>query len=207
MPRPQRGCTRSATPSMTRTNSVERRFQSYSRSATLCPLAPIWRRNSGSASNFKIASVDSKITKVPGLEVSGHRGHHSPQGPPGRAHHQQTVASGRKITMVRARRSSLASAVATKPRPSISTTSESATSSMCERPWLRKPVRVGCVPPARFLDEDFSLPSRRSAGALPVTAMGIRWPRAQVYDIRLLCLTRKIAVRRVPHRRAHPGPR
>jgi len=66
MPRPQRGCTRSATPSMTRTNSVERRFQSYSRSATLCPLAPIWRRNSSSASNFKIASVDSKITKVPG---------------------------------------------------------------------------------------------------------------------------------------------
>jgi len=92
--------------------------------------------------------------------VSGHRSHRSPQG----------LQVGRTITRQWRRdaksRSSGPDAArfvrgATKPRPSISTTSESATSSMCERPWLRKPVRVGCVPPP-----DSSTRISRCQGAL-----------------------------------------
>jgi hypothetical protein len=144
---------------MTRTNSVERRFQSYSRSATLCPLAPIWRRNSCSASNFKIASVDSKITKVPGWSV---RPPKPPQsaGAPGRAHHHQTVASGRKITIVRARRSSL------RPRCNEAATKhlhDIGISNIVDvrTAVVKKASSVGCVPPP-----DSSTRISRCQGAL-----------------------------------------
>ena len=48
---------RPTTPCMTRTKSAERRFQSWSRSATRCPLAPNRCRSPGSARSFKIAST------------------------------------------------------------------------------------------------------------------------------------------------------